>query len=238
MPLNEKLYLPMALVVIALSIFYAGSQIGGGSSHVITTTGEATGKAAPDMVTVSFGVQADSQTAAGAQDQVRQAASAMSDAVANVGIPQSDVKTSQVSVEPVTQYNPQTGESTSKGFRATYEFTVTTSAIDVVGPLVDDVLKAGANRVDGIDFFLSDAAQSRLKSDLLGQAAKDARDKADSMAAAVGARVTGVRSVSESSFVQPVFYAADLAKAGQSPTPVLPGQVDVTASVSAEFDVA
>ena len=62
---------------------------------------------------------------------------------------------------------------TITGYRAENSITVQTGALDLVGPLIDAAIAAGANRVNSLDFNLRD--DTRARNDAITKAAKDAQ---------------------------------------------------------------
>jgi uncharacterized protein YggE len=89
--------------------------------------------------------------------------------------------------------------------------------------------------VNGPSFSLDQ--QSAAYRDALRSALADARSKADAAASAMGVKILGTTTISESSGGGgPVMYAADAAgKAASSAPPVQIGPVTVSAQVSVTF---
>jgi len=231
----EKLYVPIAIVVLAVAVFVSANQAP--DAKVITTSGDAEMKVSPDMVTVSFGVETEAPTAAESQDSNREVSNRIMEKITELGIPSNEVQTTQLTVQPITEYNPETMEFVNRGFRTTHIVTVDTSSLDVIGDLIDAVLGAGANRVDNIAFSLSETKEEESRKQLLDHAAAEARGKAATIANGVGAIIVGVKSATESSFVvTPFFAAAELKSTGDS-TQIASGEVEVSASVSVSFQI-
>ncbi len=246
---KQGLYLPVAVVILAVAVFLSGS-FGSGSITVtqddnaktITASGEVQSTVAPDRVRVSFGVETDAATAADAQSENSATSNRILQVVSNSGIPSSDVKTTQLSVYPNTRYDPISGKYVNEGYKAVHMITVETSKLQGVGELIDAVVDAGANRVDQVYFFLSEEKERELRNGMLGEAASKAKTKAEGIASGLGSRIVGVRSASESSFyATPYYFDYALSKSEASAggnTQISPGDVDVTASVSVSFEIA
>jgi uncharacterized protein len=103
------------------------------------------------------------------------------------------------------------------------------------GEVMAAATKAGADSVDGPSFSL--AEQSAAYRDALRRALADARSKADAAATAMGVRILGTTTISESNGGGgPIMYAADAAgKAASSAPPVQIGPVTVSAQVTVTF---
>jgi uncharacterized protein YggE len=108
---------------------------------------------------------------------------------------------------------------------------VRTKGLARFGALIDAAVQAGANQVQRLTFTLSDDSEPRRTA--LGRAAAQARDKAQSIAAALGLKVGRVQSVVEqdSGGVRPLVREAYAMQAAPAPTPIEPGAVEVRARV-------
>jgi uncharacterized protein YggE len=99
--------------------------------------------------------------------------------------------------------------------------------------LIDTVAQAGANDVTGISFTLRQDRPARDKA--LQEATREAMNKAQVMAQALGGRVVGIVEVQEEGFIrppQPVYQAeAFMAKRGDVATPIEVGSLDISSRV-------
>jgi uncharacterized protein YggE len=237
--LAEKFSVPLAVVIVAVAVFASGAAPEAGAK-VITTTGSSDMKVAPDEMTISFAIESEAATAKESQQENTKASNLVMAFLVEI-LPLGDFQTTQLTVYPLTEYDPRTGEVTQTGYRTTHVITVKTSQIDDAGKIIDGVIDSGANRVDQISFYLSDERESEIRSQILDDAAAQARSKAQSIASGLGARIVGVRGASESSFYATPFYArseAVMAKDVMGGTQVAQGEVEVSASVSASFEIA
>jgi uncharacterized protein YggE len=106
-----------------------------------------------------------------------------------------------------------------------------------VGPVIDAGLRAGANQLEGVQFGIKNDLPVRQQA--LKQAVAEAHVKAESMAEALGVRLNGVQEASESgTSVAPKYQSGGLAMVAVrdgTPTPVSPGQLEVTATVTVKY---
>ncbi len=193
-------------------------------ADTITVTGTGSVSAAPDDAQLSFGVESRGETAQAALaangDAMRKVISALRAAGAR------DVATQWVSVWQASDDGGATsGYSASNSVSATI-------GVARAGELIDTAVAAGANQVSGPDMSAADA--KGLYQQALGNAVDDARAHAEALAKATGRTLGAVTTIAEGGGSQPVpMYraAADAA----SPTPIVGGQQETTATVTVTF---
>ena len=119
--------------------------------------------------------------------------------------------------------------------------TVTVRDVNAVGDVVGAATNAGATNVQGISFRVDDPSEAEAEA--RSAAVADARAKADQLAADAGVAIVGVRSITESSFnpPQPIFFersvAAGEAAFDTAAPPVLPGQTEVSVTVTMQLEI-
>ena len=136
------------------------------------------------------------------------------------------------------------GESVIIGYIVSNSVEVTIRDLDEVGNVIDKVSEAAGDevRINGISFGLDNPAlYGDTARDL---AARDAHDKAELYARILGVELGPVVYLQETGGTspEPMFAVAEASFFGDSarsfaPTQVSPGDVDVTASVSAVFAI-
>jgi uncharacterized protein len=218
----------------------------------ISTSGMATTKVRPDKFSVTVGVETNGTTA-------QEAASANADLMAKVlvalrdlGISDDEISTTNYNVYPVYEYGqltkpciaiyPPPPECQPKqvitGYRASNSVTVTLDVsgdIDA-GEVIDVAVNAGANNVNGVYFFISPDKQEQVRYSLIKEAIGSAKHRADVAVGALGLSITGVQSINLNDVYFPIFSKSfDSASAGGAATQILPGEQEVTTTVSAVF---
>jgi uncharacterized protein YggE len=198
------------------------------TAHLISAGGHGEVSVAPDMATLTVGVQSKGQDANEALARNATAQNAVIAAVEAQGVPASHIQTTNLSL-----YFDSQGDN----YIADHELTIRIDAVSRVGAILDAAVGAGANNSWGVGFGLKD--QSAARSQALQAAVKDARSRADAMASGLGVSVTGVASASEASYnvqyPQPYAAASRAAAPGGTPTPVQPGELTITADVNVAF---
>ncbi|HZG17659.1 MAG TPA: SIMPL domain-containing protein [Candidatus Bathyarchaeia archaeon] len=193
----------------------------------ITVTGQGSITVQPDVVYVQFGVETSGKTANEAVQKNAQIFEGVKAAIKQAGVADADIQTVQYNTYPVYQDQKLTGYRVQNIVRVTYR------DVANVGKLLDQLAAAGVNRVESLAF--SSEKMDEYEKQALSLAVKDARSKADALAAAAGVRIKGVVSMTESGAAQPpVLYmqrqlSSDLAKNAE--TDISPGQLKVEVTV-------
>lgn len=218
---------------------YSGTAQNGDNTQLktISLTGAGSASAKADQAKVNLGVQITMESAKDAIGENANSMSAVIDAIKSLGVSEEDIITTSYSVYP--EYDWTEAGRVFKGFTVTNLVQVTVKDLDIVGDVIDAAAEAGANQINGISFELSDAKREELKSNAYIAALSDAEDKAQVIADTLELSITGVQSVTESSYVPVRTYEyAEAAVDGAmsyAPTPVLSGELAVTVNVHIVF---
>jgi len=154
----------------------------------LLVTGESDAKVPPDTAVVILSVVTQSHSALDAQQQNARKSEAVIGAVKAAAGPNPEVETSDYSLNPQRDYRG--GMPRILGYEARNSVRVTTSTLDSVGAVIDAATGAGANSVDSVNFILRESNQARGKA--LGEASRQAMQKAEAMAAALNGRIVRV----------------------------------------------
>lgn len=194
---------------------------------------------APDVATIRAGVVTQGATAAAS---LRDNAARMAQVVASLksaGIAARDLSTSNVSLQPQYRYADNQPPAIT-GHQATNSVSVTFRDIARSGAVLDALVAAGANQIDGPAMSLSqpEAALDAARAD----AVKRARARAALYAQAAGMRVERILSINEAgendggSPQPPVMLRARaMAASSDAATQLLAGETDVTATLNVRF---
>ena len=209
----------------------------------ITVTGTATAAVAPDRAIVRVALTHLAPTASAAMAEITTRSTALTALLDELAIARADWATSGVTVSEESEW--RNDRSVVVGQRATATASITVRDIaadsDVLGRLLRDVVDVVKARVDQMGWVVDDTNPARLQ--LLGDAARDARVRADAYATALGLVVSGVDAISEAPLgsPEPVPQAREMfaAKAmmDSAPMPVNAGDVDLGAQVHVRFHV-
>ncbi|MEE6210972.1 SIMPL domain-containing protein [Salarchaeum sp. III] len=228
--MTKKLLSVLGLVVlVATAGCLGGAQAATGddeSAKTIDVSGSDTIYATPDQVVLHVAVEASGDSASDVRDQLDAAAADLTSSLKAQGVASEDIVTSRYDL---SVRDRETGET----YRGVHAFRVTSGDVENAGFLVDVALSNGANRVDGVQFTLSEDTREDLHRQALAAAVADARGDADALAAAANLSVTGVQTVSTSDVGY--VYSGGVSTAS---TEIREDSVAVTASVSVSFTAA
>lgn len=202
----------------------------------IQTSGEAVIIAKPDRAQIDIGVvtQADnSQNAASKNATQLGAVLAQLKQLLGTG---ADVKTISYSLSPNYRYPTGGGEPTITGYTATNVVRVTLDDLTQVGKVIDAATGSGANRIQSLQFTLKN--RETVEAQALTEAARNARKKADTLAAALGVNILRILSVSESSPIVVPVRSVAYARAEATSTPIESGTIEVQATVSLSVEIS
>ncbi len=230
-----------AAVLGVLSIAAAASPAAADPASPTRLTIVAEGKVdrAPDLAEVSGGVVTTAPTAAAAMAENATRMNAVVAAVKKAGIADRDMQTGGINLQP--QYRYQNNEPpVLTGYQATNTLSLRIRRIADTGRLLDTLVGVGANQISGPEFRVDDSAaaldEARVK------AVKTARARAELYAAAAGLHVKRIAAISEAGASAPgprpmamMRMVADAAPA--APTPVAPGDVALSVSVTIQFEL-
>jgi uncharacterized protein YggE len=229
----------IALLTLVLAMPLAAVAEGGPNPNqrTIQVAGNGEAQAAPDLAVLSLAIETYAATAADAAGRNGALAQKVSDALrAKLG-DKGKTWTGGYSLYP--EYGDQSRPNAKPvitGYQAQNTITVQTGALDLVGPLIDAAIAAGANRVNSLDFNLRDDTAAR--NEAIAKAAKGAQSQAQALAAALGLKLGPIINATTSGGErpQPVMFRA-AAMGVNSSTPVSPAEVTVPATVSLTYQI-
>lgn len=200
----------------------------------LTVTGEGEARIAPDMATIQLGVTTQAASAAEAMRQNAQGQTAVIDALTGAGIEAADVQTSGLSLNPVMDYG-EGRAPTVTGYQASNMVSVRVTDVPRLGEVLDAIVAAGANEINGISFTRDDSAATEDQA--RRAAVEDARHKAGILAEAAGLTLGPVLVLRDSPDPQgprPMMMEARAASDAAG-VPIAAGEVAMTAMVEMQF---
>lgn len=237
-------------IVVLAGLFYVGGQYVASepqrieqeveANREITVSGRGEVTARPDIATITVGVTTGRQkTAAAAMDLLAERINAVVASVQKEGIEEKDIKTTDLSVNPL--YDFTDGQRRETGFEATESVQVKIRNLDSIGDVVSSATSQGANQTGGISFAIDEPESLQLAAQ--EKAIENARNNAEQLAKALDVKLGRVKSFSasiDSPEGPPVFARAELGSLAldevASPE-VLSGSQDVHATVSVTFEL-
>jgi uncharacterized protein len=189
-----------------------------------------------DLAQAVFVAEAIRESAADARSAAAGIAGTVIAALHDTGVAAADVRTAALDVSPNWEHDGT--RMTRNGFTVTNRIGVTIRDLEALGRVLDAGLEAGATGLDGVVFLLADEAVAADEARRV--AVTDARRRAETIADAAGGRLGPLRGIAEGSSASPgPWREARMAMAApaDAPTPVLPGRIEVTVTVTAEWEL-
>lgn len=236
--MNKKLIALMTAGVLAISCISVQAEEPARRS--LTVSGSATVTAKNDTATIHLSVETSSPNVKAAVRENANTMTAVRNAVISSGADASKIETQNYNVYPQNTYDDK-GRVKNKTYNCTNSMNVVVSRLDKTGEIMDAAVQAGANRIDSVDFSVSNTQV--YKDQALKEATADALRKANIMAAALGKQVVNVISVSEDSNnvvpyrMMKMSLAAARDGAESAPTPLDPGDAKMESRVTVVFEI-
>ncbi|HUX51091.1 MAG TPA: SIMPL domain-containing protein [Spirochaetia bacterium] len=206
------------------------------SARTISVSGTGTVLASPDIATVRIGVESRNADVKRALNATADRMKAVVAAVEAAGVAEKDISTVDYRVDFMQNDQQQ---SSATGRTGTYIVTdvaeVTIHEIGRLGTVLDGALGAGANDLQGVTFALANPAPVEQQARAI--AFRQAYDRADQLAKLSGSTIVRALKISEAgSGAGPSLPMLKAAVFAGSP-PVNAGQLEVTVTVQATFQV-
>ena len=227
--------LALAIVGIVVGLFARpalAQQVGSGTPRQVTVVGNGEVFGTPDTATVQLGVETQSATSQEALAQNNTQVQALIAKLKELGFAEKDIQTSSFSVSPT--YNDAGREIT--GYRVANSVSVTIRDLAKAGPLLDEVVKLGANSIYGISFSVADT--TNLTTQARDKALAEAKTKAEQLAKSSGATLGQVLAINENVGAQPpvMVRQAEMSDAA-SKVPVQTGQQSISLQIQVTYEL-
>jgi uncharacterized protein YggE len=200
----------------------------------VTVYGAASVKAQPDLVRIRFQVTRLEQTPEQAFAVASEAVRAVRQTLRGHGIPDAAVDRSRLDLASEWHYG---NERTLIGYQCKAAFAVELRDLDEIQRVLVDLVAAGANEIEGMDFDVTNKAE--LRAQARRQAVGAARNKAGLYAEEAGVRLGAVVHIED---VDPeserLGYRAHGLGTNASQGDLTPGHVVVSAAVVLGFAIA
>ena len=195
------------------------------------TSGEGVVKLAPDRAWVSIGAESHARTAQEAQRANTDAMTAVIERIKAAGVAADAIQTSGYNLQPEFDY--ANGKQTLRGYVARNQVQVRVDALAKTGDIMTAVVANGATTVSGVRFDLKDRAGAERQA--LGLAVRDARRRADALAAGASVAIERVIRIDEQRDMEvprPMAMGVAMMKAEGAPVPLEAGEIEVRARVT------
>ena len=189
----KTVFISFLIVLSSLSYFRAQQLYPDDVQSKISVNGEAVVKVQPDQIIITFGIETWDKNIITAKQENTDIMKKALAVIKNSGIPDKDVQTDYLLIEP--RYDNNYEKKNFIGYFVRNTFVVTLGETDKVEDLVTKMLEAGVNYIHNIDFQTTEFKKYREQArDLALNAAKE---KAEKMAGALGKFIGDPVQISE-----------------------------------------
>lgn len=205
--------------------------------RTVTVVGLGRASATPDIARVTVGVDIVKPQLANALTEVNTKTSAIIAALKKAGVADADIRTLDFNVFPQQAYGPA-GPGPITGYRVSNAVRVTVRDLSKAGAVLDAAVGAGANTVNNLTFTVEN--DQTVQADARTNAIKDAKAKAEALAAEAGAAVGQVMTISEIVIGGPspvMQNAASGIGAGGGGVELAPGMQDISVQVQVTYEL-
>ena len=234
----NKFVIPAAvLAALAAPATAAEVQISATGPVVELTVTESV-EGEPDLVDVGAGVTTQAQTAVEAMRQNATAMTAVVDRIKALGIAERDIQTSGINLGAQYDYDQQSRRQIFRGYQASNRVSVKLRDVQATGGVLDALVAAGATDLSGPNWSIEDDSAARSQARVA--AMETARAQALEYARLAGYSDIRLLEISESfTSPQPVPYGrAVVAQAASADTPVQPGLVESSVTVTVKYELS
>ncbi|MEF8757149.1 MAG: SIMPL domain-containing protein [Halobacteriales archaeon] len=208
-----------------------------GPTRTIQVAATGSTETQPDKALVRVSVEASADDPSTARNRLAANVSQMKDALADAGIDDSRIRTTDFDLRERRERQPRESEGEpDTEYRASHRFAIEVDDVDRVGEVVDVAIDNGATNVDDVRFTLSDERREELRTEALETAMSDARQQAETIASSADLEIGGVHSASTTDVHVPTRRVTMEAAADGGGTSFNSGPVSVTATVSVTYN--
>lgn len=198
------------------------------TARAITVLGHGEIAVAPDIARATFGVETTGSEVAAVQADNAARTNAVLDQLKALGIAERDLRTTNYSIAP--EYDR---DNTRTGFRVTNQITATVRDLGMLGEIIDRASVAGANRISGIAFDVSNRRETLASA--REAAMQDARAKAEHYAQLAGVALGEPWTIAEQAATPMAELPLRQVAAGD--TPIATGASTVAVSVQVSYAI-
>jgi uncharacterized protein YggE len=205
---------------------------------LLNVTGTGRVKTVPDQVVIAARVYTEAKKAGEAFDENQFKMRFLMDKLLPLGIPREKIATASLSIYPIYKE----GSSKVDKYAVDRSIQITQDDMDKISPILDALIDSQIEDIGSIRFVVRDL--ERKYEEALEEATADCRARAKTLAAGMGAKVVGMKSLSYS-------FGGEYGELSRSAAGmdmdmreeaynqmIVPGEVTTTVTVAATYEVA
>jgi hypothetical protein len=221
--------------------------------HAITASATSSQMVNPDLLEMQLRVQTDAKTAKQAVQNNAAVSADLRTKLEVVGLSDDEIQTASYNINEITESNYTCDKDGRNcyykyyvtGYRVTNVYALKVTDTTKGGAIIDAASGAGVNQtfVDYVSFTLKDETRRALEKSRLKSAAAEAKAKAQNMAEGSGAELGKLLSLSEAynyyaKSDRPSYALSEAVGSAAPMTDLAPGQVEVSVSVTASYEIS
>jgi uncharacterized protein YggE len=237
--MRNKLFTLSSILILILALSACGPSAAN-SEHTLSVTGTGTIYLTPDIAYVNIGVHTEEAELAQSMTNNNAQVQAVVNALLANGVDGKDIQTSNFSVWSYQTTDPMTGLITGWKYAVDNSVTVTVRDLSKLGDLLNTVVGAGANNINGISFDVADKSASLAEART--KAMSNAESLAQELAQTANVSLGNIVSISYTEVTSP-YYGYGYGKGGGGggaeavAAPINPGQLELTATVVVTYGI-
>jgi uncharacterized protein YggE len=204
--------------------------------RTLALSGHGEVRMAPDVAIVTVGVLSQRDAAADALKANTAAMQAVFAELKAADIAEKDIQTSNFTVQPRYDYNNNAQPPRLVGYDVSNNVTIAVRKLDSLGAVLDKVVAAGSNQINGVLFQVSrpEAATDEARK----TAVADATRKAKIYAAASAVTLGNIMSISEGAIDQPpIVMQAKMSRDTAAAVPIAQGEQVISVDVNMVWEI-
>jgi uncharacterized protein YggE len=238
----KKTFIISSILLVALFLGACSPALAaesGTPTRTISVNGTGEVFLSPDIAYIAIGVHNGEESASAAVRANNAKTQSVINALKKAGVDEKDIRTSNFSIWPNTQYGPD-GKQQGVTYMVDNSVYVTVRDLQNLGELLDSVVQSGANSINSIQFDAEDKTEAIKQARAVAVA--DAQVQASELADAAGVKLGDVQSIGFYD-ATPVPYVSSLGKGGggaveaAASVPIQPGQLSLTVQVSMTYEI-
>jgi uncharacterized protein YggE len=193
---KNNLFITIGVIVVVLfALFILYDKLPSSNEKTITANGVSELSVVPDRAVVYIRIESMKETAEASKNDNSAKTNQVISALKKLDM---NVETSQYNIYPEYDWSEE-GQKII-GYKTTTVLKVNTGYFDDVGTIVDAAVNSGQAMIDSINFELSPERESEYKKQALEEASRDAKEKAEAIAAGMDVKLGKILSVTSNDF--------------------------------------
>jgi uncharacterized protein YggE len=207
----------------------------------LIVSADATKSVIPDELEMTFRIETNGTSARQVQDTNARISSLLITELQNAGIKRENIETTTYTLEKYYEWEPTpeyySGKQVFKGFKNIHTIKIKTKNPAQAGILAEIAGRLGNEiNIEGIEFTLSKESQAKIKQELLAQAAKNAREKAQTISQSIGIKLGKITSATETQYYMPAMNRYAMTAESVMPD-IPPATLTIQAQLQLEYSI-